>query len=195
MVITNSLITNGPYEIDSNTQEEEVTQKSESEIIEAPLTTEECPVNFEEKKKPTRDILEYLSSGVGNKKKSNSKKHSSKTTIEPVASVVGINAKVSYSNKVTRRKKEVRMNDSPCRTPERSSWCVAAGSDLTSHPRKEENVNNEQHRHSTAWDSHPLTSAASQVATLKMLEKSYAEVLRQTKRPKAVNRAATSHRK
>uniref|UniRef100_A0A1B6DP59 Cerebellar degeneration-related protein 2-like n=1 Tax=Clastoptera arizonana TaxID=38151 RepID=A0A1B6DP59_9HEMI len=192
MVITNSHISNVPYEICQEVLEvmTNVLDHKGSMVN----TSMEKMIELEEKKKPTRDILEYLSSGVGSKKKSNSKKHSPRTASEPVTAVVGMNAKVSYTNKVTRRKKEVRMNDSPCRTPERSSWCVSAGSDLSNNLRKEENIPNE-HRHSSVWDSHPLTSAASQVATLKMLEKSYAEVLRQTKRPKGTNRVVTANRK
>lgn len=151
-----------------------------SMISESPV--KEPSSSSTEGKKPTRDILEYLSSGVGNKKKSGSKKKSG-VTAEP-AEVLGISAKVVYSNKVTRRKKEVRMSDTVRQAPDRSTWCIA-NSELTN------TVDNQ--RHSTAWDSH-FTKAATQVATLKMLDKSYAEVLRQSGRKKSHSRATNSYR-
>lgn len=134
-----------------------------------------------ETKKPTSDILEYLSSGVGTKKKSGSKKKSG-ITAEP-AEVLGISAKVVYSNKVTRRKKEVRIHE---RVPDRSTWCVPNNDRV----QLEEN---DSQRQSLTWDSH-FTKAASQVATLKMLDKSYAEVLRQAGRKKSHSRTTNSTR-
>lgn len=169
-----------------NEKKDNVQETNESTV------TENVQTNESDKKKPTTDILEYLAT-VASKKKSSTKKHSGKILVEP-STVLGINAKVLYSNKVTRRKKEVRMSESPCRQPsERSSWSAAASSDRT--VRKDESLSNEQHRHSSVWDPHPFTSAATQVATLKLLDKSYAEVLRQTGRPKNPNRAVNSHRK
>lgn len=139
----------------------------------------------QDKKKPTKDILEY-SSGVGHKKKSGKKKSSAAQ--EP-AQVLGIQ-KVHYSNKVTRRKKEVRMSDSVSRS-DRMTWCVPEG-DLANKLSSEMSEKSEK-RHSSAWDSH-FTKAATQVATLKMLDKSYAEVLRQSGRKKLLARSTNSHR-
>lgn len=141
----------------------------------------------QDKKKPTKDILEYLSSGVGHKKKSGKKKSSAAP--EP-AQILGIQ-KVHYSNKVTRRKKEVRMSDSVSRSSDRMTWCVPEG-ELASKLSSEMSEKSEK-RHSSAWDSH-FTKAATQVATLKMLDKSYAEVLRQSGRKKLLSRSTNSHR-
>uniref|UniRef100_A0A1B6M9F9 Uncharacterized protein n=2 Tax=Graphocephala atropunctata TaxID=36148 RepID=A0A1B6M9F9_9HEMI len=138
-----------------------------------------------DKKKPTSDILEYLSSGVGNKKKSKKK---SGITAE-AAEVLGIGAKIVYSSKVTRRKKEVRMSDNVSRSADRSTWCVT-GNDLVNRVRSEQS---ETQRHSSVWDSN-FTKAATQVATLKMLDKSYAEALRQSGRKKSHPRSTNSHR-
>lgn len=134
----------------------------------------------EEKKKP-RDYLEYLSSGVGHKKKSSSKKRSGGGSESTEAVVIG--AKVVYSNKVTRRK-NVRITESA--KVERQSWC----GETVSKSRGEQS---QSQRHSTAWDSH-FTKAASQVATLRLLDKSYAEVLRQSNRKKSHPKANGSHR-
>lgn len=134
----------------------------------------------EVKKKPTKDILEVLSSGVGHKKKS--KKRSGGSN-EP-HDVLGIGARVIYSNKVTRRKKEVRVNESANKSTNRQTWCVSSA-ELASRVQSEQN---ESHRNSTVWENH-FTKAATQVATLKLLDKSYAEALLQSGRKKSHTRA------
>ncbi|XP_054279430.1 cerebellar degeneration-related protein 2-like isoform X2 [Macrosteles quadrilineatus] len=156
----------------------------ESAIIQSP---EQGPSSStEERKKPTRDYMECLSSGVGPKKKSSKKK--SVITVES-AQVLGITAKIVHSSKVTRRKKEVRMNESVNKTADRVTWCVS-DNDVVNRVNSEKS---ETQRHSSAWDSH-FTKAATQVATLKLLDKSYAEVLRQSGRKKSHSRGHNSHR-
>jgi len=157
----------------------------ESSIIQSP---EQGPSSsMDERKKPAKDYLEYLSSGVGPKKKSGKKR--SAITVES-AQVLGITAKIVHSNKVTRRKKEVRMSESVNKSSDRVTWCVSSN-DLVNKVKSEQH--SETQRHSSAWDSH-FTKAATQVATLKMLDKSYAEVLRQSGRKKSHSRATNSHR-
>lgn len=187
--VTKSLDNSIPASVQKSVQDD--SKDNVQDTTNEPITTENVQTNESDKKKPTKDILEYLAT-VASKKKSGTKKHSGKIFVEP-SSVLGINAKVLYSNKVTRRKKEVRMSESPCRQPERSSWNAGTSNDQS--VRKDDSLNNEQHRHSSVWDPHPFTSAATQVATLKLLDKSYAEVLRQTGRPKNPNRVVNSHRK
>ncbi|XP_075220256.1 cerebellar degeneration-related protein 2-like isoform X2 [Lycorma delicatula] len=159
-----------------------------------------------DKKKPTKDILEYISSGVGNKKKSGAKKHSTpkpSSTSSDSPTLLGINAKVSYSSKVTRRKKEssrLSSSDGPNKVlPDRSTWCVSgvniipqSGKDNLTNGLDGARPESQLQRHSV-WDVQPFTSSAShEVAKLKMLEKSYAEVLR-LGRQKNSNRNSNHH--
>lgn len=186
-------------------QQSKVSPQSNSTTPEALPSGQDSDLEID-KKKPTKDILEYLSSGVGNKKKSASKKHSSQkvssSSTDNATQLLGINAKVSYSSKVTRRKKETKFvsSDGPNKVlPDRSTWCVS-GNDIS--PGKDSLTNgmdtsavsrSETQRHSV-WDIHqPFASSAShEVAKLKMLEKSYAEVLR-LGRQKNSNRNSNHH--
>ncbi|RZF35514.1 hypothetical protein LSTR_LSTR010205 [Laodelphax striatellus] len=134
-------------------------------------------------KKQEVDISDYYSCGVKSKKKSN-KKNSVKTTTTEVQaqSFIGMNAKVSYSSKVTRRKRDGRLTDSPSRQPDRSTWCVSSPSSMLPKEVANGGLSSDAEHHpgrQLSVDVQPFASSAShEVAKLKMLEKSYAEVLR-----------------
>ncbi|XP_039292894.1 cerebellar degeneration-related protein 2 isoform X2 [Nilaparvata lugens] len=115
------------------------------------------------------DISDYYSCGVKSKKKSSKKNVVKTTTTSSAEAFIGLNAKVSYSSKVTRRK---RPTDSPSRQqPDRSTWCVSTGT-IKDGGLPNSSADAEHHQQTFA------SSASHEVAKLKMLEKSYAEVLR-----------------
>lgn len=109
-----------------------------------------------------RDILESLTQGVGGHKKSRSRRRSGAASGEhsPV-----VNGGVVVSTKVTRRKNRdcrQRSNDSGRSTPleaKRATWCGDGAPSFVA-------------------PTSSLSSASQEVARLKQLEKSYAEVLR-----------------
>lgn len=140
--------------------------------------------------KPKRDILEDLVDGVVKSRKK-SKRHTKllddrHNTASPPA-LVGINT-VCVNNKLLRRRCRAQSaSDSPSRTPDRTTYENLCRYE-TSNARK---YDVESFTNNTA-----SSSAAQEVAKLKILEKSYAEVLKNNSRHHHNQKHRTSfHRK
>lgn len=157
---------------------------------------------------PKQDILEYLSVGVGVRKKSHGRKNSPMKTLKPtvVERVEQIElipstsnfTGITYANRVSnsgRRRREIKNSDkgrggynqSPVRGESPTPFGVwKKGESQNSFCNQQKPSYSHQssyqrlgHQQQSTWDSQPFISSASQeVAKLKRLEKSYAEVLR-----------------
>lgn len=165
----------------------------------------ECP---RPKAVPKQDILEYLSVGVGVRKKSHGRKNSPMKTLKPTvaerveqietAAPASSCAGMTYANRVSnsgRRKRELKNSDKArggyTQPPMRGespmpyeAWKRAETENSSCSQQKpsyfqQSSYQRLGHQQQSTWDFQPFISSASQeVAKLKRLEKSYAEVLR-----------------
>ncbi|XP_069697871.1 cerebellar degeneration-related protein 2-like isoform X2 [Periplaneta americana] len=174
---------------------------------------------------PKQDILEYLSIGVGIRKKSHGRKHSPMKTLKPtvaerVEQIEALpsvsNGSGTYASRVTnsgggRRRREYKNsergrgsynNQSPMRGESPSPFEVWKKGELQNSPGNQQKPPYSRQssyqrlgQQQSTWDFQPFISSASQeVAKLKRLEKSYAEVLRLGPQ-KCSNRNANGQRK
>ncbi|XP_018917753.2 uncharacterized protein Cen isoform X2 [Bemisia tabaci] len=104
--------------------------------------------------------------------------------------------------KVTRRRRfEKGVTDSPVRSAERSSWCVPNDRDLSRRISQEGSNDSPKHslykrKQMSVHDFLPYSSSAAQeVAKLKILEKSYADVLKLGMQKAAASRTNSYQRK
>ncbi|XP_021931281.1 cerebellar degeneration-related protein 2 isoform X3 [Zootermopsis nevadensis] len=153
---------------------------------------------------PKKDILEYLSVGVGVRKKSHGRKNSPMKTLKPtvaerveqIESIPSVSSCTSVTSANRgRRKREVRNFDkgrggysqSPIRGESPMPFDTWKKQEIQNSPCSQQKPSFFQqssyqrlgHQQQSTWDFQPFISSASQeVAKLKRLEKSYAEVLR-----------------
>lgn len=157
---------------------------------------------------PKQDILEYLSVGVGVRKKTHGRKNSPMKTLKPtvaerVEQIESIPSAsnctgVTYVNRVSnsgRRRREIKNSDkgrggynqSPIRGESSMPYQAWKKRDIQNSSYSQQKPSYFQqssyqglgHQQQSTWDFQPFISSASQeVAKLKRLEKSYAEVLR-----------------
>lgn len=131
----------------------------------------------------TNDILEYISIGVGVKKKTKRKNNNSPARRIKVSELVEKieAASLNSPKKSGRRRKEWRNYDS-LQVSSRTESPAMQPHVLTTIQRKETPPNSSHKNKTTStWSFQPFVSTAAQeVAKLKKLEKSYAEVLKQT---------------
>lgn len=157
---------------------------------------------------PKQDILEYLSVGVGIRKKSHGRKNSPMKTLKPtvaerVEQIESIPSEsnctgITYSNRVPnggRRRRELKTSDkgkggfnqSPLRGQSLMPFEACKKGEIQNSSFSQDKPSYFQqssyqrpgHQQQSTWGFQPFISSASQeVAKLKRLEKSYAEVLR-----------------
>lgn len=138
----------------------------------------------------TNDILEYISIGIGLKKKAKRKSTNSparRIKVTDMVNRIEAASPVSPRKSGGRRRKEWKNYDSP-RSGSRTQSPAMQPHVLTTLERKETPPNS-QNKVLRSWARQPFVSTASQeVAKLKKLEKSYAEVLRHNPRLKSYDR-------
>jgi len=151
---------------------------------------------------PKRDILEYLSVGVGIRKKSHGRKNSPMKTSKPtvaerVEQIESIPSQsnctgLTYPNRVSnssRRRRELKNSDkgkggfnqslTPFEAWKKGEIQNSSCSQDKPSYFQQSSYQRRGHQQQSTWDFQPFISSASQeVAKLKRLEKSYAEVLR-----------------
>jgi hypothetical protein len=157
---------------------------------------------------PKQDILEYLSVGVGVRKKSHGRKNSPMKNLKPTVAErveqieatppASSGAGMTYANRVSnsgRRRRELKNSDkarggysqSPIRGESPMPYEAWKRGEVQNLPCSQQKPSYFQqpsyqrlgHQQQGTWDFQPFISSASQeVAKLKRLEKSYAEVLR-----------------
>lgn len=136
--------------------------------------------NVKEIKKQTNDILEYLSIGIGVKKK-NKKRHANSPARKLKVSEIVEKIEGSAPNsprRSARRRKEWKNYDSPRQGNSRNQSPAVQPRVLTTLERSSPSSSQPK---SSVWGTQPFVSkAAQEIAQLKKLEKSYAEVLRHT---------------
>jgi hypothetical protein len=151
---------------------------------------------------PKQDILEYLSVGVGIRKKSHGRKNSPMKTLKPtvaerVEQIESIPSQsncngITHPNRVSnsgRRRRELKNSDkgkggfnqslAPFEVWKKGEIQNSSCSQDKPSYFQQSSYQRRGHQQQSTWDFQPFISSASQeVAKLKRLEKSYAEVLR-----------------
>ncbi|XP_067013317.1 synaptonemal complex protein 1 isoform X2 [Anabrus simplex] len=208
---------NGERAVNFSTEKKEVNTPENTQMIpdsttdSTSVTTEdkeeaECSQETSSKPAPKKDYLEYLSVGVGIKKKSRKNspiknlKASMTQRVERLEQLTSIGIGMSFTTgRANKKRKDIpRYVEDPNRDGSSSaplagstSYNVWSRRSETSSPQDKSNFTRRESS-DKSWDYQPYISTASQeVAKLKRLEKSYAEVLRFG--PQKVSRSIVNH--